>query len=207
MSCGEGRINQYCTSSKLWVNRSITTGSCFPAHFMPGPWKWRRWETQSLWRWWVSAPGFSEIPVLLFEPVAAPGCQYSQLLLSKTSWLWLHIKSHLSKRSSPPDSQTQNAHGLNLVVSFGKSLSGFCPLPTVLQPWAGGTWNCRLKNLEGIDKQTDHLASKTILNTPATYLSLPLRADLSPPGIYLVPDFMGNNCAVHTVEFLLLSPP
>lgn len=174
---------------------------------MPGPWKWRRWEIQSLWKWWVSAPGFMEIPVLLSEPVAAPGCQYRPAASEQTSWLWLHIKSHLSKRSWPVRLPNSERRVLNLVVSFGRSLSGFCPLPTVLQPWAGGTWNCRLKNLEGIDKQTDHLASKTILNTPTTYLSLPLRADLNPSGIYLVPDFTGTVVQSTRSELLLLSPP
>lgn len=168
---------------------------------MPGPWKWRRWEIQSLWKWWVSAPGFMEIPVLLSEPVAAPGCQYRPAASEQTSWLWLHIKSHLSKRSWPARLPNSERHVLNSVVSFGRSLSGFCPLPTVLQPWAGGTWNCRLKNLEGIDKQTDHLASKTILNTPTTYLSLPLRADLNPSGIYLVPDFKAQLCSPHSQSF------
>ena len=59
----------------------------------------------------------------------------------------------------------------------------------------------------GGNKQTDHLASKTILNTPTTYLSLPLRADLNPSGIYLVPDFTGTVVQSTRSELLLLSPP
>ena len=81
-------------------------------------------------------------------------------------------------------------------------------LPFAYCPPAMGRRDMELQiKKPGGNKQIDHLASKTILNTPTTYLSLPLRADLNPSGIYLVPDFTGTVVQSTRSELLLLSHP
>ena len=59
----------------------------------------------------------------------------------------------------------------------------------------------QIKTWRGTDKQTDHLASKTILNTPATYLSLPLTADLNPPVFILSQISQAQLCNPHGQSF------
>lgn len=169
---------------------------------MPGPWKWRRWEIQSLWKWGVSAPSFMKIPVLLSEPVAAPGCRYRPAASEQTSWLWLHIKSHLSERSWPAWLLNSERRVLNSVVSFGRrqeGLSGFCPLATALQPWAGRTWNCGLKpGGEQINRQT--ILLQRLFWTLLLHTCLCLWQLTSTPQYLSCPRFHRHNCAVHMVR-------